>query len=270
MSAVAEYDWNAEFNKDKRLKEMKGACYQILSRLKLAEEAAKEVTRPKKTVPLNLESSSSSTDSDVLHKTYWNPMDEMSEYENDGSDRPRTPAVAIKVSDPDDDIDDESDKPCAVCHRNDNAGDSMFCDSCDEVYHTYCVGLHAVPEGSFFCPPCVKKTSAVLLERFMDATVSDLNDVLIHVATCPSTDEPCNDSAHKGHCEFYKNFLRCMSMLNLQIQGTKIAAKLASALGYHAAHCRESTFCNVPTCNGANRRKNIPPRVQPLQLDDAE
>ena len=30
----------------------------------------------------------------------------------------------------------------------------MFCDRCDRGYHTYCVGLQAIPEGSWQCSMC--------------------------------------------------------------------------------------------------------------------
>ncbi|KAF0708253.1 hypothetical protein AaE_013295 [Aphanomyces astaci] len=139
MSAAVEYNWNVEYKKDKRLKEMKDACYQMLTRLKIAETSAKEASaRPKKTVPVvpyNLDSSSSNTDSDGRNKSFSNPMDEMSEYENDGSDRgPRAASVTVDLSDRDEDNEDEddSDTPCVVCKRNDNDMESMFCETCDD------------------------------------------------------------------------------------------------------------------------------------------
>jgi hypothetical protein len=30
----------------------------------------------------------------------------------------------------------------------------MFCDRCDRGYHTYCVGLEAIPDGSWQCSAC--------------------------------------------------------------------------------------------------------------------
>lgn len=30
----------------------------------------------------------------------------------------------------------------------------MFCDRCDRGYHTYCVGLQAIPDGSWQCSVC--------------------------------------------------------------------------------------------------------------------
>ncbi|ETV88533.1 hypothetical protein H257_00102 [Aphanomyces astaci] len=277
MSAAVEYNWNVEYKKDKRLKEMKDACYQMLTRLKIAETSAKEASaRPKKTVPVvpyNLDSSSSNTDSDGRNKSFSNPMDEMSEYENDGSDRgPRAASVTVDLSDRDEDNEDEddSDTPCVVCKRNDNDMESMFCETCDDLYHTYCAGIYQVPEGPFYCPPCSKKTAAVLLQRFMAASPSDLNDMLVHVASCPSMEEPCVHPTHKDHCSFVKNLLRCAAMLSVQLQGTKVASQLALALGYHAAHCHGAHFCHVPHCNDANRRKHVHPGVQPLNLDEDE
>lgn len=30
----------------------------------------------------------------------------------------------------------------------------MFCDRCDRGYHTYCVGLETIPDGSWQCSAC--------------------------------------------------------------------------------------------------------------------
>ncbi|RHY94848.1 hypothetical protein DYB37_000647 [Aphanomyces astaci] len=163
MSAAVEYNWNVEYKKDKRLKEMKDACYQMLARLKIAETSAKEA--------------SASTTRIVLESTK--------------------------------------------------------------------------------CPK-------------MAASPSDLNDMLVHVASCPSMEEPCVHPTHKDHCSFVKNLLRCAAMLSVQLQGTKVASQLALALGYHAAHCHGAHFCHVPHCNDANRRKHVHPGVQPLNLDEDE
>lgn len=34
----------------------------------------------------------------------------------------------------------------------------MFCDRCDRGYHTYCVGLESIPEGSWQCSACAPPT----------------------------------------------------------------------------------------------------------------
>ncbi|RHY05739.1 hypothetical protein DYB38_000352 [Aphanomyces astaci] len=228
MSAAVEYNWNVEYKKDKRLKEMKDACYQMLTRLKIAETSAKEASaKTVPVVPYNLDSSSSNTDSDGRNKSFSNPMDEMSEYENDGSDRgPRAASVTVDLSDRDEDNEDEDSTTRIVLE-------------------------------STKCPK-------------MAASPSDLNDMLVHVASCPSMEEPCVHPTHKDHCSFVKNLLRCAAMLSVQLQGTKVASQLALALGYHAAHCHGAHFCHVPHCNDANRRKHVHPGVQPLNLDEDE
>ena len=43
----------------------------------------------------------------------------------------------------------------------------MFCDRCDRGYHSYCVGLDAIPDGSWQCsacdlPPAPSSTSPVI------------------------------------------------------------------------------------------------------------
>ena len=51
------------------------------------------------------------------------------------------------------DEDDES-QVCLVCEEDDNEDILMYCDSCDKLYHTYCVGLDEVPVGHWFCDHC--------------------------------------------------------------------------------------------------------------------
>ena len=53
--------------------------------------------------------------------------------------------------------DEWADTECAVCKSTDSAHDhlAMICDGCDAVYHTFCVGLEAVPDDPlWFCPKC--------------------------------------------------------------------------------------------------------------------
>ncbi|KAF8721422.1 hypothetical protein HU200_023135 [Digitaria exilis] len=45
----------------------------------------------------------------------------------------------------------ESDSICSVCH---DGGEILLCDSCPSSYHHDCVGLEAIPEGSWYCPSC--------------------------------------------------------------------------------------------------------------------
>jgi hypothetical protein len=36
----------------------------------------------------------------------------------------------------------------------------MFCDRCDRGYHSYCVGLEAIPDGSWQCSACDPPSSS--------------------------------------------------------------------------------------------------------------
>ena len=49
--------------------------------------------------------------------------------------------------------------PCNVCKKADPEDDdvAMLCDGCDGVWHTFCVGLDAVPTEDWFCDECVGK-----------------------------------------------------------------------------------------------------------------
>lgn len=38
-------------------------------------------------------------------------------------------------------------KTCIVCGQPHHEEEMMFCDVCDRGYHTFCVGLRAIPSG---------------------------------------------------------------------------------------------------------------------------
>ena len=45
-------------------------------------------------------------------------------------------------------------QPCQVCGEDDNEDVLMYCDGCQKLWHTYCVDLHEVPYGHWFCDNC--------------------------------------------------------------------------------------------------------------------
>lgn len=45
-------------------------------------------------------------------------------------------------------------KMCNVCMATDNEEKMMFCDRCDRGYHSFCVGMKAVPAGRWICRLC--------------------------------------------------------------------------------------------------------------------
>ncbi|GAQ85711.1 hypothetical protein KFL_002500090 [Klebsormidium nitens] len=51
-----------------------------------------------------------------------------------------------------------ADVMCEVCsldETEDEAGNYiLICDNCNKGYHLWCIGLAAVPEGDWYCPPC--------------------------------------------------------------------------------------------------------------------
>lgn len=49
---------------------------------------------------------------------------------------------------------EEEDTPCQACGEEDNEDVLMFCDGCQKMWHTYCVGLQEVPYGAWFCENC--------------------------------------------------------------------------------------------------------------------
>ncbi|XP_062497777.1 PHD finger protein 10 isoform X2 [Pezoporus occidentalis] len=47
-------------------------------------------------------------------------------------------------------------KTCIICGQPHHEEEMMFCDVCDRGYHTFCVGLHAIPSGRWICDCCQK------------------------------------------------------------------------------------------------------------------
>ncbi|CAF0912388.1 unnamed protein product [Adineta ricciae] len=54
-------------------------------------------------------------------------------------------------------------KSCAKCNKTHDEANMMFCDRCDRGYHTYCVGLEAIPDGSWQCSACDAPSQSNLL-----------------------------------------------------------------------------------------------------------
>ncbi|XP_055495212.1 PHD finger protein 10 isoform X1 [Leucoraja erinacea] len=45
-------------------------------------------------------------------------------------------------------------KTCIVCGQPHHEEEMMFCDKCDRGYHTFCVGVTAIPSGRWICDCC--------------------------------------------------------------------------------------------------------------------
>ncbi|XP_018415488.1 PREDICTED: PHD finger protein 10 isoform X2 [Nanorana parkeri] len=45
-------------------------------------------------------------------------------------------------------------KTCIICSQPHHEEEMMFCDHCDRGYHTFCVGLGALPSGPWICDCC--------------------------------------------------------------------------------------------------------------------
>lgn len=48
------------------------------------------------------------------------------------------------------DTDLETEYHCQICNSGEREDVLLLCDGCDDAYHTYCIGLQAIPEGTSF------------------------------------------------------------------------------------------------------------------------
>jgi histone demethylase JARID1 len=71
--------------------------------------------------------------------------------------QPRMPAPVFTVP-----RDRTNDKPgdCDICGKGDEAGQTLFCDSCDTAYHMYCLDPppKSAPQSDWHCPRCLVGT----------------------------------------------------------------------------------------------------------------
>lgn len=55
--------------------------------------------------------------------------------------------------------------PCPVCNSSGDEEVLLLCDGCDASYHTYCIGLDEIPDGSWFCIECAEELGGTELDR---------------------------------------------------------------------------------------------------------
>lgn len=56
------------------------------------------------------------------------------------------------------DVSVAADEPCCVCGSTEDDGKILLCDGCELGFHTYCVGLKAVPQtATWRCPACANR-----------------------------------------------------------------------------------------------------------------
>jgi hypothetical protein len=53
------------------------------------------------------------------------------------------------------------DLPCQICGSPYDESLMILCDRCDRGYHTYCMELKSIPDGSWICPSCARPRSRV-------------------------------------------------------------------------------------------------------------
>ncbi|OQS06422.1 hypothetical protein THRCLA_01537 [Thraustotheca clavata] len=297
MATPIEYNWNTEYKNDKRLVDMKEACEHILSIMNKADllaeifvkktapvvqkSKANSVNKPEKRIRKDDEGSSTADSDYIAHNLqFTNPMEEMSEYESDDAPPPSKPIKRImkveedeevdehilvqEENDDDDEEEEESDdeiaaKMCMICGRDENDTQSLVCDGCDDVYHTYCIGLLSVPPGDWFCPGCLAKQYEDFTQTFMGESLETLNRWLYHSCACDARKDYCQNEAFSKVCVFMKRLLRTVAFLssNGELNNSVMQSKLTRVISHHIATCKEGVYCPVPLCNQLRGRKTV-------------
>lgn len=83
----------------------------------------------------------------------------------------RTQAPEVDDSIPAEFNEDDPDEEiviCAYCEYQEDHEDVLICDSCNRYYHMECAGVENVPDGDWFCQPCLLEQRASLNQRDSD------------------------------------------------------------------------------------------------------
>ncbi|CAO4378051.1 unnamed protein product [Caenorhabditis nigoni] len=61
---------------------------------------------------------------------------------------------------------------CSICNKPEKEEEIVFCDRCDRGFHTFCVGLKALPRGTWICDSYCSTDRQNAARRASNATVS--------------------------------------------------------------------------------------------------
>jgi hypothetical protein len=70
---------------------------------------------------------------------------------------------------------------CRICFNKFGKEQTMLCDTCDQEYHTFCLGLDCIPEGGWECPACreYEEKKALMEQKKKVCTLNFSNCVII-------------------------------------------------------------------------------------------
>ncbi|KDO33329.1 hypothetical protein SPRG_02137 [Saprolegnia parasitica CBS 223.65] len=269
--SVRAFDWQAEFAKDERVTAMDQSCLTIrrwLKRAKREGNASSRDTATSATVPSApgsnpalAEAADQSIDVKLaaapsVEPAALAPIDSANQQidiDMGLSDGMASTCHLRESQAGDQDVDmEEGENDCPLCKEDRDDSDSLLCDTCDQVYHTYCVGLYAVPKDNWFCPVCApahETPSSRCAPEQLFKELQELNGMLVHACSCDAA--ACTDATFSATCKPMKLALQCMSWLsfNADIRPTSFIEHLAKLLAFHAAHCAVGDTCLVPLCH---------------------
>ncbi len=73
---------------------------------------------------------------------------------------------------------------CFICADGKNEEKLLLCDNCNNGFHTFCLNIKKIPDGSWYCPKCVRQTNN------FQSTASDVQEPInknVHIYVRVST-----------------------------------------------------------------------------------
>ena len=149
---------------------------------------------------------------------------------------------------------------CKKCRRGPNHGTLILCDNakCNRSFHLHCLNMKNVPDGDWFCPPCVEAESKTVVKEERSKKQIDYKDLSEDEI---SVSEFVSESEESEVDEFREPDMECRFCKE---PGSAAEELIACSICYHSYHLdcldpplryppRGTWYCQV--CTNAKKKK---------------